>query len=828
MKKRIAQAFCIVLFLCVMFLYDISADNADSVKKVRVGFPIQAGLTEKDENGQYTGYTVDYLNQLVKYVNWEVEYVEAEGDINEQLTTLLDMLAKGEIDIMGAMNYNEKLEEMYLYPSYNYGTAYTMLAVREDDSRWIEDDYQNWDGISVAVYPDMKRRLGLLKKFAEVSGFTYETVEVDSYVEMMEAIRSKEADAVLQVDIASEEGMRGIARFSPSPYYFAVSKDRTDILRDLNAGMNSLLQAYPNLQTELYNKYFMAESNFLISDEDKEWISGLEPQRIMFFDGNAPIQSAGNDSGGSGVAKSFVNKFAEVTGLAWTPVIARDYQDGLNKIRNGEVDIVAAVPGDAALPSAANLRLSLPYFESKTVVVSGPTSNATDEIDFKTMSANVEKELGALKESVNKKVLLDAYCVNFYMQKQELYKTLSADWGNSSQILYSVGFASGTDERLITVFNNFVRSLDDDSRQQMLYLNSREHATYTIWEFLQVYRWQLTMMAIVAVLLLYLYHLYKKNRDYRRSYTASERLYQYSQMINECLFEYDFKEDQLILQNNKLFFEDRHVVGDFLERTEDFQFKDENEEKCVSILQDMLRKQKCKGEMVLNTGGMEAWYKVSIAYVDGVYAVGRISDESNDIQERHELERKVSTDILTGLLNRAALDRAISRHINAGDKGGVYLLLDLDNFKRVNDTIGHQKGDYLLKQFAGALVKGFRDSDLKARLGGDEFVVFMPNQVDEEILRKKLSSFIQYVDREIFGEYSVCEVSVSIGAAFIRGESSTVSSLYREADSAMYVAKCGGKNDFFISDGTVCTRRECINCRQDCRKKDYLMAKGVY
>ena len=315
--------------------------------------------------------------------------------------------------------------------------------------------------------------------------------------------------------------------------------------------------------------------------------------------------------------------------------------------------------------------------------------------------------------------------------------------------------------------------------------------------------------------------------DYRRSAAASERLYQYSQMIDECLFEYDFREDQLILQNNKLFFEGRHVISDFLGRSGDLGLKDENEKKCVSILQDMLRKRKSKGEMLLNTEGMEIWYKASIAYVDGMYAVGRISDESKDIQERHELERRVSTDPLTGLLNRSALERSLVRHLNIEGANGVYLLLDLDNFKKVNDMIGHQKGDLLLKQFADALVKWFRDSDLKARLGGDEFVVFMPNQVDEEILRKKLSAFIQYVDHDIFGEYKQCEVSVSIGAAFMRYGTSTVSSLYREADSAMYVAKYGGKNDFFISDGKVCSRRKCINCKMDCRKKDYLMAKGV-
>ena len=87
---------------------------------IKVGFPIQTGLTEIDDDGSYTGYTVSYLEELSKYTDWKYEFVQVDGDIDTQLTTLLGMLQNGEIDMMGAMNYNESLKKMFLYPNYSY------------------------------------------------------------------------------------------------------------------------------------------------------------------------------------------------------------------------------------------------------------------------------------------------------------------------------------------------------------------------------------------------------------------------------------------------------------------------------------------------------------------------------------------------------------------------------------------------------------------------------------------------------------------------------------------------------------------------------------
>lgn len=129
----------LLLFLCSLFSSQVSAedalDSASAADKnrpvIRVAYPIQPGLTERDEDGHYSGYTYEYLMEIAQYAGWHYEFVSVDGDINEQLSTLMGMLQNGEVDLMGGMVYNDALGEIYDYPSINYGTSCYTLSVQD-------------------------------------------------------------------------------------------------------------------------------------------------------------------------------------------------------------------------------------------------------------------------------------------------------------------------------------------------------------------------------------------------------------------------------------------------------------------------------------------------------------------------------------------------------------------------------------------------------------------------------------------------------------------------------------------------------------------------
>jgi diguanylate cyclase (GGDEF)-like protein len=166
--------------------------------------------------------------------------------------------------------------------------------------------------------------------------------------------------------------------------------------------------------------------------------------------------------------------------------------------------------------------------------------------------------------------------------------------------------------------------------------------------------------------------------------------------------------------------------------------------------------------------------------------------------ERDRQEALAHTDELTGLLNRRSmnveLEALIRRPLAPGERLAL-LLVDLDDFKRINDTHGHPCGDAVLRAVAGILRSSVRPMDLPCRIGGDEFAVVFPG-VTRDLARTRAESIRQRIcedplDLRGFGKRMT--VSVSLGGAFY-GEGDTVSELFARADQALYEAKRRGKN----------------------------------
>lgn len=164
---------------------------------------------------------------------------------------------------------------------------------------------------------------------------------------------------------------------------------------------------------------------------------------------------------------------------------------------------------------------------------------------------------------------------------------------------------------------------------------------------------------------------------------------------------------------------------------------------------------------------------------------------------RTEAER----DHLTGLYNRNGFEQRAEHFLKKESPGGALLLLDLDNFKRINDRQGHPEGDFVLQVFAECLTDFFRKEDVIGRLGGDEFAVLIGNPIPDHILAEKIARFRTEVRRRLEKYYDQYSVSVSIGAAPVDGTVLDYRKLYQCADTALYVSKYQGKDSFYINKG---------------------------
>lgn len=177
--------------------------------------------------------------------------------------------------------------------------------------------------------------------------------------------------------------------------------------------------------------------------------------------------------------------------------------------------------------------------------------------------------------------------------------------------------------------------------------------------------------------------------------------------------------------------------------------------------------------------------------------------ETHEIRKDLELELekktiKSLTDALTGLHNRDYLQKELRKLLDSGHSGTLFMI-DLDNFKTMNDTYGHMVGDEVLKQFSETLKYYGEQEDIVCRLAGDEFVTFYTDLVDKEVVSAKAEGIIKLFAEKMGALGYGGIVSVSIGAKITTGNES-FEELYAKADETLYFVKNNGKNTYAIYD----------------------------
>ncbi|MBQ7116552.1 MAG: diguanylate cyclase [Clostridia bacterium] len=178
---------------------------------------------------------------------------------------------------------------------------------------------------------------------------------------------------------------------------------------------------------------------------------------------------------------------------------------------------------------------------------------------------------------------------------------------------------------------------------------------------------------------------------------------------------------------------------------------------------------------------------------------------SRDIDARKKKEasllKAAETDEMTGVLNRAAITKKITTFLGTEGLNSSHALfmLDIDNFKRLNDTLGHQEGDRLLVDLVTAVKACFRNTDLIGRVGGDEFFVLMKHCPARYIAEYKASALMSAVGN-VCSAYKKYDISASVGISIYPADGTSLTELYKNADNALYYAKQHGKHTFIFAE----------------------------
>jgi putative two-component system response regulator len=204
---------------------------------------------------------------------------------------------------------------------------------------------------------------------------------------------------------------------------------------------------------------------------------------------------------------------------------------------------------------------------------------------------------------------------------------------------------------------------------------------------------------------------------------------------------------------------------------------------------------------IIDKNGSYTWNRVRAASECDesgrlVRIIGTIADIDSDKRRSQALLVKAEQDSLTGLLNKdTARFRAEQYLANMGEnQRAAMLVIDLDNFKAVNDQYGHLFGDDVLIRVANILKHSFRNDDIVGRIGGEEFLVLMKNVGDPRKVVERCSHLLE----SIRASSTTCKLTASIGVGIVSGTATRYEDLFLRTDEALYQAKNAGKNQYIL------------------------------
>lgn len=213
----------------------------------------------------------------------------------------------------------------------------------------------------------------------------------------------------------------------------------------------------------------------------------------------------------------------------------------------------------------------------------------------------------------------------------------------------------------------------------------------------------------------------------------------------------------------------------------------------------------CRGEVILDDPelGPRSYEYIRTPVRDAAGTIVGIAGIARDITDWRETEARIQhiseTDRLTGLPNRQTLQIKLSSWLanpSANDVSLAIMCLDLDNFKTINDSLGHEVGDGLLRKVADRLRSCLQEQDILSRQGGDEFTIVLVNYPDSTAIARAASQLLHTLAHTFYVDEHELSLSASIGISVYPENGTDVSTLLRNADTAMYSAKSNGRNRF--------------------------------
>lgn len=297
---------------------------------------------------------------------------------------------------------------------------------------------------------------------------------------------------------------------------------------------------------------------------------------------------------------------------------------------------------------------------------------------------------------------------------------------------------------------------------------------------------------------------------------TNDRFKMANMQAQAVVFDYDFQKKQLELNGSTKFIDedakDTYSAGELVKKAHELLHESDR-----SVIRDFTEIQSndstsmLREMRILCADGHYYWYRFTGTIVrdaggELLRLVGNFMNVEDEVSKQEQLKQKAEIDPLSGLLNKGAFNSYVTELLAASDEEKnvyAFYIIDLDNFKKVNDTLGHIVGDRVIADVAQKLCTVFSENDYVGRIGGDEFTAFLKLSGEgvsmwKKIVEAKASAACSIINEIYTDGKNEVNITASIGVAVYPKNGKTFNELYKNADKVLYNSKNGGKNRYTI------------------------------
>lgn len=546
-----------------------------------------------------------------------------------------------------------------------------------------------------------------------------------------------------------------------------------------------------------------------------------------------PLEYVNDETGQyDGVIAEILERLEYYTGFEVKYKVMDSYAKALEEVQKGDADMVSGLANSQEMADEYNVNLSDPFLlinsavvskgaladlyqgneTKKIAVVDGDFANAEIEATINkaelVMCSSNEECLNKVKQNEVDMAIIASYCAEYYMSIPK-YSSLKSNTVSSFGWELAFGVNKDVDPVLIGILNRAIAKMGELDLNEAVY-HGIVNASYDNDWMIFVYKHPIFViggiLGIVFLVGILLFSLYMaRRRGNLRSIEDGMRLKLALERTHLCIWEIDLTTAKVTKINNEHekhgFYELRdNIPESAIEKgyihPDDVHLVREAMQKVVNGEQNV---RGCWRVRELDVSGKDTVYWWEQVLFRLVYDERGRHIKTIGVSENVTREKNAQRDSLTLVYNRSSFEEKASRVLNERRNANLqcaFLILDLDGFKQINDTYGHDMGDRVLISIGATLNKTFRSTDIVGRLGGDEFTVFMTSICKQEDAATKAKELVENIGMVQERDGFPFPISCSVGVVVATKGEEELQALYKKADTALYEAKHAGKNQY--------------------------------